>query len=110
MNAGSSRAITATAITTSVSLVAAPATGLSIYVTDFGVSNTGTTGALVTLTAGTGVTGTTGILDLFAAASASPAPRALRVPIKLPAATALGYNVSAASTSVYVAVSFFVAP
>jgi hypothetical protein len=81
-----------TAITTSTALVAAPGTGLSLYLTDVSVSNAGATLNTVTL-----YDGATAVLDVVAAASGGGGSLDLTTPIKLTAATALNYTTSAAS-------------
>jgi hypothetical protein len=94
-----------TAATTSV-LQVAPATGLSLYVTDVSVSNSGGTLSTVSLlpTAGTAV------LDIVAAASGGGGSMNFQTPIKLAAATGLSVATSAASTTVYVTVTGYTAP
>lgn len=99
--------ITTAAIVTATSLIAAPAAGLSIYVTDISLSNSGATATLVSLFEGT----TSLRLAQFLPASGAGGgfTSNLRTPWKLPAATAVGYANSAASTSVYITVGYFVA-
>lgn len=98
--------LTGTAVQAATALVNAPAAGTSIYVTDVVVGNSGSTLTVVTLLEGT----TTTRLALPAAASGGGGPVNLRTPWKLPAATALGIAVSAATTSWYASVSYYVAP
>lgn len=94
-----------TTATTSV-LVAAPATGLSLYITDVSVSNAGATLSTVSLlpTAGTAV------IDITAAATGGGGSMNFQTPIKLAAATGLSVTTSAASTTVYVTVTGYIAP
>ena len=81
--------------TAGVSLVAAPAAGLSIYVTDMEGSNEGATGTALALFEGAA---TAPKYRRFLAASGGGFVTNLRTPWKLPAATALTYFNSAAST------------
>lgn len=94
-----------TTATTSV-LVAAPGTGLSLYITDVSVSNAGATLCTVSLlpTAGTSV------LDITAAASGGGGSMNFQTPVKLAAATGLSVTTSAASTTVYVTVTGYISP
>jgi hypothetical protein len=96
------------AITTAATSVlqAAPATGLSLYITDVSVSNAGATLCTVSLlpTAGTSV------LDIVAAATGGGGSMNFGTPIKLAAATGLSVTTSAASTTVYVTVTGYTAP
>jgi len=103
------------AATTLTEIQAAPAAGLSIYVTDVhmsaSVAATATADQQLTLKYGTGsncATGTTTVYSYFNAANAGPAGE-LRVPIKLPAATALCF-IHAAVGSKSVIVNGFIAP
>lgn len=92
------------AVTTSAVLVAAPAAGLSIYVTDMEGSNEGTTSSRATL-----LEGTTVKYARFMGASGGGYVTNLRTPWKLPAATALNYQISAATTY-HLTVNYYVAP
>lgn len=98
--------LTLTAVTAAATLIAAPGAGLSIYVTDMEGSNSGATGTLHSLFEGTGSLR----FARFAAASGGGYVTNLRTPWKLPANTAVGYSSSAASTSSYLSVAYFVAP
>lgn len=96
------------AITTAATSVlqAAPAAGLSIYITDVSVGNSGSALSVVSLlpTAGTSV------LDIPAAATGGGGSMNFQTPIKLAAATGLSVTTSAASTTVYVTVTGYIAP
>lgn len=98
--------LTITAITAAASLIAAPGAGLSIYVTDMEGSNSGATGTLLSL-----FEGTTGLrYARFMAASGGGFVTNLATPWKLPANTAVGYANSAATTSAYLSVNYFISP
>jgi hypothetical protein len=104
-----SRVVVATA--TSTTLVLAPGTGLSVHVTDVSVSNSGATLSVVTvgpsgLTQASAAQG----LDVVAAATGGGGTINLQTPFKLAANTALVAVTSAASTSIYINVSGYVAP
>ncbi len=94
----------ATAVNTTTQLIAAPATGLSIYVTDMEGSNEGAAGTRVTL-----YEGTTARVARFMTGAGGGFVTNLGTPWKLPAATALQYQVSVATTW-HMAVSFYIAP
>lgn len=104
-NVGAPVYVTGTGTAASTSLVAAPAAGLSIYVTDMEGSNEGTTGTAIALQEGVG--GATRYRR-FLAASGGGFVSNLKTPWKLPAATALAYLVSAATTW-NLTVNFYVA-
>lgn len=93
-----------TTATTSV-LQAAPTAGLSLYITDVSVSNSGSALSVVSLlpTAGTP------FLDIAAAASGGGGSMNLQTIVKLAAATGLSVTTSAASTTVYVTVTGYTA-
>jgi hypothetical protein len=94
-----------TTATTSV-LVAAPAAGLSIYITDVSVSNAGSTLCTVSLLPSAG----TSVLDITAAATGGGGSMNFGTPLKLAAATGLSVTTSAASTTVFVTVTGYYAP
>lgn len=95
----------ATVGTSSAVLQAAPASGLSLYITDVSVSNSGSTLSVVSLlpTAGTA------FLDIVAAASGGGGSMNFQTPVKLAAATGLSVIASAASTSLYVTATGYTA-
>jgi hypothetical protein len=95
----------ATVGTSSAVLQAAPATGLSLYVTDVSVSNSGATLSVVSLlpTAGTA------FLDIVAAASGGGGAMNFQTPVKLAAGVGLSVIASAASTSLYCTVTGYTA-
>lgn len=97
--------VVAAAVTTGTNLVLAPGAGLSIYVTDFSVSNSGTALSVVSLLPAGG----TAVLDLVAAGSGGGGTVNLNTPVKLAANTALQYAMTVATTSMYVNVSGYVA-
>lgn len=95
-----------TAAATAV-LVAAPGAGLSLYITDVSVSNSGAALSVVSLLPTAGAS----VLDIAAAlggGGGSFGP--LRTPIKLAAATGLSYTTSIASTTVFITVLGYTAP
>jgi hypothetical protein len=96
----------ATVGTSSAVLQAAPAAGLSLYVTDISVSNSGATLSVVSLlpTAGTA------FIDIVAAASGGGGSMNFRTPVKLAAQTGLSVIASAASTSLYCTATGYTAP
>lgn len=96
---------TATATTTGTSIIAAPGAGLSIYITDFVVSNSGTVASLVSLLPAAG----TSVLDIVAGATGGGGSVSLQTPIKIAANTALHYAVATASTTLYITVSGYIA-
>lgn len=91
---------------TTVALQAAPAAGLSLYITDVSVSNAGATLCTVSLLPTSG----TAVLDITAAASGGGGSMNLQTPIKLAAATGLSVTTSAASTTVYVTATGYYGP
>jgi hypothetical protein len=95
----------ATVGTSAAVLQAAPATGLSLYVTDVSVSNSGASLSVVSLlpTAGTA------FLDIVAAASGGGGSMNFRTPVKLAANTGLSVIASVASTSLYCTVTGYTA-
>lgn len=103
-NIFSARAAITTA-TTSV-LQAAPATGLSLYITDVSVSNAGATLCTVSLLPSAGAS----VLDIVAAATGGGGSMNFGTPIKLAAATGLSVTTSAASTTVFVTVTGYTSP
>lgn len=87
----------ATVGTSSAVLQAAPGAGLSLYITDVSVSNSGSTLSVVQFlpTAGTA------FIDIVAAASGGGGSMNFRTPVKLAAATGLSVIATAASTTLY---------
>lgn len=96
----------ATVGTTSAVLQAAPAAGLSLYITDVSVGNSGATLSVVSLlpTAGTA------FIDIPAAASGGGGSMNFQTPVKLAAATGLSVIASAASTTLYATATGYIAP
>lgn len=95
----------ATVGTSAAVLQAAPAAGLSLYITDVSVSNSGSTLSTVSLlpTAGTA------FIDIVAAASGGGGSMNFQTPVKLAAATGLSVIASAASTTLYCTVTGYTA-
>lgn len=95
----------ATVGTSSAVLQAAPGTGLSLYITDVSVSNSGSTLSVVSFlpTAGTS------FLDIVAASSGGGGSMNFQTPVKLAAATGLSVIASAASTTLYATVTGYTA-
>ncbi len=91
--------------TTNVQLIAAPAAGLSIYITDMEGSNAGAAALLSFLAGAAG----TASYARFLAANGGGFVTNLRTPWKLPAATALSYRLSVAS-SIHVTINYYIAP
>ncbi len=87
--------------------IAAPAAGLSIYVTDMHGSNSGSTGTLLGFHSGATTTPT---YAWYLPPTADGFVTNLGTPWKLPAATALNYRMSAASTTVYATLNYYIAP
>lgn len=95
------------AVGTSASVIqAAPAAGLSIYITDIHVSNSGSALSVVSLlpTAGTAV------IDVVAAATGGGRSVSLQTPIKIAANTGLSVIASVASTALFCTVTGYIAP
>lgn len=87
----------ATVGTSSAVLQAAPGAGLSLYITDVSVSNSGSTLSVVSLLP----TGGTAFVDIVAAASGGGGSMNFQTPVKLAAATGLSVIATAASTTLY---------
>lgn len=102
-NIGTAR-VTGTSVVASTQLVAAPGAGLSIYVTDIVVSNSGSALTVIGLLPAAG----TNVFDLACAANGGGGTVNLRTPWKLPAATALNYLSSVATTH-FLTISYYVA-
>lgn len=95
-----------TAQATNATFIAAPAAGLSIYVTDMEGSNEGATSTRLSFMEGATTTPT---YARFMASAGGGFVTNLKTPWKLPAATALSYQVSAATTW-HATINFYVAP
>lgn len=91
--------------TSAAVLVAAPAAGLSIYITDVSVGNSGATLSTVQLLP----TGGTVVLDIPAAASGGGGSMNFATPIKITAGTGLSVQSTAASTSLFCTVTGYIA-
>lgn len=91
--------------TAATQLIAAPGAGLSIYVTDLYLTNSGTD---TVVSFREGAAGTIRI-SLFTGKTAANGTMPLNIPWKLPANTALAATMTVASVSVFVNVQYFVA-
>lgn len=103
---GHAAATITAAVTTAAAFIAAPAAGLSIYITDINVTNGGASATLVSLFA---AGQTVPLAAKSVAATTSAPPTSYRTPVRVGTATALNYTNSVASTSVFVQVTYYIA-
>jgi hypothetical protein len=105
---GHAAATITAAVTTAAPFIAAPGAGLSIYITDVNVTNSGATASRFDLFSGAQ---TVPLASMYAAATTTAPSRIFhRTPIRVGTATALNYTNSAASTSIFAQVTYYIAP
>jgi hypothetical protein len=104
---GHAAATITAAVTTAAAFLSAPGAGLSIYITDINATNSGASATLVSLFAGAA---TVPLAAKYLPVTSSAPPTSYHTPIRVGTATALNYTNSVASTSVFVQVTYYVAP